>query len=476
MNCKRGQGCPFLNGRDVFKLLAENNALKHKMGEMEHLMELASAKIENLEKESQQLKKEKEGLLIEVRKKFKPNIKKENISCKKGAPFGHTGRGRKKPKHIDEYIEVHPTRCPKCGSEDITVYPNTFDERIVEDIEVRIKTTCYRTHHGYCKECKKSFYPKDAIPSGRVGPLAQAVSGYLHYIGVPYRKAANIFNDIFGLKITHPPLIGFDNKFGENGELLYEMIKKLIRHSDWVNADETGWRISGQNGWLWVFPSNDAVLYKIDKSRSSKVVEDILGDGYGGILGSDFYSSYNSIKAKAKQRCITHLLREIEKIEEQNNFAHETVNWKFCEGLKETFKDAIGDWNEFKEGKKGLEDLKAEKEKVVNRLAGLLSLAIENKDTERIRQRIIKHNNELLTFLEHPEIEPTNNRAERYLRPSVIMRKLMFGNRSDDGAHNHSVIMSIIQTGILNNIRPLDIFVGLLRNSDILLSRLPRPP
>ncbi|PJB49231.1 MAG: hypothetical protein CO103_06250 [Chloroflexi bacterium CG_4_9_14_3_um_filter_45_9] len=63
---------------------------------------------------------------------------------------------------------------------------------------------------------------------------------------------------------------------------------------------------------------------------------------------------------------------------------------------------------------------------------------------------MIKHNQELFTFLDNPAVEPTNNRAERQLRPNVIMRKVTFGNRSALGAFNHAVIMSIIQTGILN--------------------------
>lgn len=473
-SCRNGYSCQYLNGASVFRLIAENNALKLKMSEMEHLMERAGTEIETLHNENQQLKRERENLLKEIRKKFKPNIKQGNTSTKKGAPFGHTGKGRKNPEHIDEEIEVYPTRCPRCGNEDITIYSKLFNEKFVEDIEVKVKTTCYRIHHGYCKKCKRTFYPRGLIPSGRVGPLSQAISGYLHYQGIPYRKVANIFNDVFGLKITHPPLVGFDNKFGEKGAELYEMLKKLIRQAGSVNVDETGWRIEGQNGWLWVFAGKEKVLYKIDKKRSSEVVKSVLGEEYSGILGSDFYSAYNSIKAKEKQKCIAHLLREIKKVEEQNKFTHDSIDQEFCKELKSILKNAIEIW--YKEKGDEKRELEVEKEKVVNELIRIISLPVEDRDVNRVRERIIKHNNELFTFFEHPEIEPTNNRAERYLRPSVIMRKLMFGNRSERGAYNHSVIMSIIQTGILNKIKPLDVFTGLLNGSNSLFSQLPMPP
>ena len=80
----------------------------------------------------------------------------------------------------------------------------------------------------------------------------------------------------------------------QNGLSIYEGIKQSIRHSPCVNADETGWRVNGQNHWLWVFTNKDAALYLIDKSRGGKVVSNVLGETYEGVLTTDFYSSYNS--------------------------------------------------------------------------------------------------------------------------------------------------------------------------------------
>ena len=113
------------------------------------------------------------------------------------------------------------------------------------------------------------------------------------------------------------------------------------------------------------------------------------------------------------------------------------------------------------EGTKAFEDLGRGKERAISRMIELLSLPIGHKDTQRIRKRIIKHNQELFIFLDNPLIEPTNNRAERQLRPNVIMRKITFGNRSALGASDHAVIMSIIQTSILNGIEPLDVSLAL---------------
>jgi hypothetical protein len=99
---------------------------------------------------------------------------------------------------------------------------------------------------------------------------------------------------------------------------------------------------------------------------------------------------------------------------------------------------------------------------------------IKHKDTRRLRKRIIKHNQELFVFLDNPAVEPTNNRAERQLRPRVIMRKVTFGNRSVLGAFNQAVMMSVIQTGTLNGIEPLDICLALPVKPLASFAELPR--
>jgi len=127
---------------------------------------------------------------------------------------------------------------------------------------------------------------------------------------------------------------------------------------------------------------------------------------------------------------------------------------------------------------KVLQDLAKEKGQAVSRLMELLSWPIKHKDTRRLRRRIIKHNRELFVFLDNPAVEPTNNRAERQLRPMVIMWKVTFGNRSALGAFNQAVMMSVIQTGILNAIEPLDIcrVLSLKPLSSFVELTRPRPP
>ena len=475
LRCPYKDACPYLNFKPAAKVLAQRDYLNRRVDEMEKIMDLARKKIEQLREENKVLRKEKESLKEELnqahRKRLKLNLKDEEKPKKKrGSPFGHRGSSRKRPKRIDEYVDIYPAKCDRCGTKDITIYESSFEEHIIEDVQVRVKNTCYRSHYGYCQRCRKVVYPKEEveiIPKSRIGPNARIIFSYLRYIGIPFRKVAKISKDIFGLKITHPTLLDFDSKLAENGEPIYEKIKDKVCSSSSVNVDETGWRVNGENFWLWNFVNKYVALFRIEKKRGNQVVKDTLGDEYSGILSSDFYSAYNDkVKAKSKQKCLVHLLREVKKIEERNEFNEDTQEELLCQNLKGKLKDAIRVWNEFHQEEKSIEDLKAVKEVTAQKLIEVISSPTENKDIQRLKKRLFKYESELLTFLDHPEIEPTNNRAERALRASVIMRKITFGNRSTTGARNHQVIMSILQTASLHHIEPLSIFLSLAANKE----------
>jgi len=466
--CHNGYNCPYLNNGDIFSLKAKIDYCNYRIRHMEELMEEAAEEIERLRQENQKLKSENEDLKNELkqqhRKQFKANVKKEESENykKRGAPAGHKGKGRKRPKEVDQYIDIYPERCQSCGDK-LHTYQNAYDEHIIEDIEIINKVICYHLYYGYCKKCHKVPYFKREqcnIGKGRIGPMAQAIAAHLRYLGMPYRKVAQIFNDVFNIAITHPSLLGFDKKQANNGAYLYKEIKNAVRFSSNINAAEASWRINGINHFLCVFANKNIALYRIERKRDRRVIEDTLGEKYNGILNADFYSAYDELPALAKQRCLSHLIREINKVQEKNKGNLSSQNCLFLQEIRETFSTLIGAWRKYRHtcSSSLLLDYK---QAAISKLIELLSFDLENKDANRIRKRLIKYNQELLTFLDYPWIEPTNNRAERQLRPEVIMRKITFGNRSDLGAYNHALLMSIIQTAILNNVKPLDVLYAL---------------
>jgi len=284
MECSSGRSCPYLNGMDIWGLLRERDDLRERISHLEGLMGLAEEKIKELMEENKKLKEDNKDLLhrikMAMRKIFKPNVKRDGESSKRGEPKGHLGRGRIRPIEITEVVDIYPRTCA-CGSSEISGYERSFDEHVVEDIEVRKKVTCFRMHYGRCRSCGRVISPQrdqSIIPRSRIGPMARSVGSHLHYLGIHYRKVKKIFKEIFDLDISHPSLLSFDTKQAENGVILFEGIKEAVRTSSYVNIDETGWRVNGRNWWLWVSVTDEAVLYVTDESRGSKVVEGILGE------------------------------------------------------------------------------------------------------------------------------------------------------------------------------------------------------
>jgi transposase len=485
MECRRGTHCPYVNSGDIRRLIAERDYLSQRVDEMEGVMTAAEAEIEKLRQENQKLTEENKSLGYHLKqmlgKIFKPRVKPAHDvkPPRRGAPRGHRGNSRRRPEEISEFVDMYPHKCNRCGGAIATNYAANFDEHVVEDIEIKKRVTCYRLHYGYCKRCQKPVRAEGTVnPNDRIGIQARGVGGYLRYLGLTYGKAARLFKDVFDLDLTRPSFMAFNTEQAQNGAPLYEGIKQSIRHSPSVNADETGWRVNGDNHWLWIFANKDAALYHIDESRGGKVVSDILGKKYEGVLISDFLSAYNELHAEAKQRCLAHFLREIKKVQERSEFPPDNVDGTFCSELKMVLKQAIDVWNRHRQRTAGPDDLAQTKDRAILKMIELLLLPLEHQDTQRLRDRIIRHNQELFIFLDNPSVEPTNNRAERQLRPMVIKRKLTFGNRSDLGASNEAVIMSVVETGVLNGVEPLDIFRALSEKPLTSFAQLPkaRPP
>ncbi|MDO9541567.1 MAG: transposase [Kiritimatiellia bacterium] len=177
------------------------------------------------------------------------------------------------------------------------------------------------------------------------------------------------------------------------------------------------------------------------------------------------FSAYNTLEALAKQKCLTHYERaakNLEKFYPQDQPAN-----LFAVCLKDIFKrarqakrdwlaDIIGDEKANQMGKDFEEELDQ-----------LLELPLDNHDAENLRKRLMTHKEENFTFLRFKEIDPDNNRAERALRPSVVMRKITYGNNSESGARNHETLMSLVETAKLNNAKPLDLMMSLADGTDL---------
>ena len=446
-------------------------------------------KLLELEKENERLREENAYLRFELEefksKRYKPNKKKPpeedkrftEKPRKKGGLFGHTGWFRRKPKRIDRVEDVKMDQCPECGSGDITEY-EAIEEHLQEDIVIpKPEVTLYRKHKYYCRHCKKLITAKgkNELPNSYIGPLSKSLAIFLKYgVKISDRDIKNIFDKMFNLKIASSSIAGFRDQLKIHAQPIYEKLKESLKQTSFMHIDETGWRIDGEKSWLWKFSNKKICISHIDKSRGQKVVEDILGKEYEGVIISDFLSAYNKIISKAKQRCLVHILRDLKKVIEYWHDDREVLG--YCGHLKSIFEDGIELFKEYKDKERDKRFYR--KRKLLTEELKDFSFPNPNKRIlKRFAKRLNRHKDELFTFLYQKDIDYHNNHAEQQIRPDVIFRKITFGNRSIKGAENHSVLTSILQTAKLNNLDPIatlqDILLPANKNP---LARILAPP
>jgi transposase len=427
-----------------------------------------------LEQEVEKLREEVHLLKLQIKeyqeKFFKKNKGKPDDDeddpprrpKKRGAPKGHPGKTRKTPDRVDEHVDVHLDACPHCGGKDLSRCKR-HEDHYQEDIVIpQAKVTRFRHHYYYCPHCKKTVHGvgKGEMPGSYIGPVAKSATGWLHYkLGIPYRKVQRVFKELLGFTFVPSSCPGFDGQIRIRGHPIYEKVKDSLPKKGFVHADETGWRKEGENHWLWCFAAPEAVVYKIDRSRGSKVVESVLGKKYGGVLVSDFLKAYNPIRSR-KQRCLVHLLRLIKK--RQVYFAGDRRRGRYFGELKELIKEVIDLSNRM--DKRLPINFVERRADLTARLKRKLGRTLDHARADRFLKTLRENVDELVTCLDFKEVCAHNNWAERLLRGNVIMRKITFGNRSDKGIENHEVIMSLIETAHLKNLDPLSFLRLLLVN------------
>ena len=380
---------------------------------------------------------------------FSRNRPKKNPQ-KPGRPDGHAAALRPAPPQITETIDVPLKRCPDCGGpvEDVHTH-----QQVVTDLpKIEPVTKQYVTHSGYCSRCRRrvrSRHPEqssDAVGSAgnQIGPTALALSADLkHRLGLSYRKVVELFDRHFGLRLCPAALVRAGQRLARFAEGTYQNLIQVVQASPVVYADETGWRINARSAWLWVFTNRFVTVYTIRAERSAAVIRDVLGDFFTGVLSSDCCASYDPIEAD-KQKCLGHILKDLSVIGALKSW----TTARFSRDASGVLKDAI----DLKRRGVALSNhgYASARGRIEARMDRLLDRNYRDPDNRRLANRMIKHRDHLFTFLYRKGVEPTNNAAERALRPAVISRKLSAGNRSPTGATTHGILASLAQTARQN--------------------------
>jgi transposase len=362
----------------------------------------------------------------------------------KGARPGHPGHRRPSPR-IDRREGHTLTSCPKCNG---PVRPcRSSRTRVIEDIpeDITPVVTEHTIQRYWCPHCRDTVEPivADALPGSTIGLRVVVLSAWLHYVlGTTLAQIIDVFNFHLQFKLSAGGLISMWHRLREVLFAWCLEIQTQALQSAVLHADETGWRVNGKTHWLWCFTSTDVTYYMIDRSRGSPALKRFFKNAFAGVLVTDFWGAYNAVVCAHKQKCLPHLLRDIKRTQ---HYHKPGGDWPaFSKQLKRLIRDSIRLSKRRQELSK--ERFASRRQRLEGRLHDLLAQPWEQRHARRLVKRLRRHEAELFTFLDHPDVPSDNNHAERQVRPAVIMRKNSYANGSDIGAETQSVLMSVFRT------------------------------
>jgi len=419
------------------RLRAENAELKRQLAELEGWVQQLT---EQLEAARRAGKRQATPF-----SKGTPKDQPKKPGRKKGHPAAH----RPPPDHVDRVEEAPlPSTCPACGS---AVIEDEVQVQYQEDVPRPIPTlvTQFNVHIGHCESCRRRFqgrHPEqtsDALGAAaiQIGPHALGLAAEMkHGLGVSYGKVARLLETSFGLTVDRSTVARADARLADGLEPTYQRLILRLRRSGVVHADQTGWKVAGHTAWLWVFTNDGLTVYVIDPRRAHAVVERILGEDFAGVLGCDCFLAYDALDGYTPSKCAGHLLRRCAEISESKSGRAVRFSQQVARLLRAaiTLKQRRAQLSTH-----GYAVACGRLEATLDRL---LAGQYTDPDNARLAKLLRKQREHLLTFLYVEAMHPTNNAAERELRPGVIIRKTNGCNRSQAGANTHSIVASVIRT------------------------------
>ena len=421
------------------RLRAENAELKRRLADLEASVPALKEQLEA----AQRAGKRQAAPFSKGAPKAKPQ--------KPGRKKGHRAAHRAVPDHVDRVAEASlPATCPDCAG---PVLEDEVQVQYQEDIPRPVPTivTQFNVHIGHCAQCQRRIQGRhadqtsDALGAAaiQIGPNALGLAAEMkHGLGVSYGKVARLLETSLGLHVARSTVARADERLANRLAPTSQPLLLRLRASDVVHADETGWKVAGQKAWLWVFTNDSLSVYTIDPTRAHEVVERILGEDFAGVLGCDCFLAYDALKTYTQSKCAGHLLRRCADILESKS--GRAV--RFSQQVARLLRAAITLKQRHLDGKISAHGYAVACGRLEAALDRLLAGHYTDPDNARFAKLLRKQRPHLLTFLYVDAMDPTNNAAEREIRPAVLIRKTNGCNRSETGAQTHSILTSIIRT------------------------------
>jgi transposase len=403
----------------------------------------------------------------------KKRLADEKQPRKKRDAKHNRGRSYAVPTQIVEHRIVS---CPQChlrlGGISLARVREVIDLPEPQPVEV----IHHRIFKGWCAQCQcwheaPVDLHEEVLGQGRIGVRLTSVIALLRTVmRLPIRQIRALLRILYRCEISTGEIVELLHRVVSHAKPVLERIKGQIRASPAVQADETGWREDGENGYIWSVCTPTLRYYEYHHSREGAIVKQLIGPNFVGVLGSDFYAGYNTHQG-LHQRCWVHYLRDIHNLKKKYPEDERLLTW--ATQVKAVYEEAVA-WAELgpePQLSPRLHHLTrvAQQHAYEQRLWTLCqpfahTLAFQHTLCERM-ERFLP---EMFVFVAVAGVPAHNNLAERSVRPLVITRKISGGSRSPKGSATRMGLASLFGTWAAQGLNPFHQCLALLTQPNLL--------
>jgi transposase len=436
-------------------------------------------RMDRLEKEVSELRTENELLKEQLAKtsansslppsknplNFKPS-RKEPTGKKRGGQLGHKGHERKlyPLEMCQEVIPHYPESCSKCGRK-VVVEKNAQPHRhqIIEVPPIKPLITEHQFYSAICACCGQENQAPEMSKIVSQSVYGSKVAAYVSVLSSQYRQSCrqvkSIMQAVFRIEMSIGAIINLRKEVSMAVSQSVDDAIEYVQKQPSLGSDETslkqrngdGRNAAKTSGWLWVVVTPLVICFQVILSRSSEAARKVLGQDFCGFVTSDRCPAYNWVDKERRQVCWAHLKRDFIQISERKGVAGE-----IGEALLQQEKKVFNIWYKFRNGEIDRIELAKEIEPVRNEILSVLreasemNIAKEEKTplakTVRTCRKLLDIEIAMWLFIREEGVEPTNNAAERAIRPAVIWRRTSFGSDSAAGSEFVSRLMTVVSS------------------------------
>ena len=365
-----------------------------------------------------------------------PRPRRPRSKRRRGGQPGHPGHTRTllPVDAVDEVVVLKPEQCSGCHARLAGDDPTPWRHQVIEIPPIKPVVTEYQWHQLVCPACgtvTRAPWPA-GVPSGTYGPRVHAtVALCTGAYRLSKRLTQQLMDDVFGVPMSVGTISPLEQATTAAVAAPVEDARTYVQAQAVAHLDETSWRQGGKHAWLWVAATSWVTVFLVRMSRGGDVARDLLGETFAGILVTDRSCAYNWYPVRWRQGCWAHLLRDFEARRDRGGRSE-----ALGEALLAQAHQMFTWWHRVRAGtlkRSTFCSYMSPMRREVERLLEVGSTWGVPKTSGTCRD-ILKRREALWTFVQVDGVEPTNNRAERSLRPGVLWRKGSFGTQSEEGS------------------------------------------